>query len=246
MRALDRFTMRSENRSSGSPENFSFAIPFGRPLIGKYVLEFVQIPNTIYNIDSTNNQVYFEESGGGGTLTGSITAGFYDTGTFPAAVKAAMDAVTANAITYTVSINADTNLMTITPSGGTVAIQFGTNTSNSAAQPMGFSASDVATAASVTGDQVIDLSEPRTLGIIFRDSDDRSSTRVSTGRYYSAQIPVNVSFGDVIFQREEDLRNQLLYFTNPVSILEVELINIGTGNVVDLNGLHWSFCLRKI
>lgn len=68
-------------------------------------------------IDSQNNLIDFDETGGSSGLQATITTGSYTLTDFATAVKTALDA--AGTGTYTVSVARDTRVLTITgPSGG--------------------------------------------------------------------------------------------------------------------------------
>ena len=52
----ERVLVRSDDRVTGTAENFS--IRFNQSLDGKYKVHWITIPNTLYNVNVTNNRVY--------------------------------------------------------------------------------------------------------------------------------------------------------------------------------------------
>jgi hypothetical protein len=92
-------------------------------------------------ISSANNKIDFKESGGGSELTATIPSGTYkDPHELAAAIKTAMD--DAGAETYTVTYGDSTGKFTIATGGVFLSILWntGTNTANTIAVTIGFSA----------------------------------------------------------------------------------------------------------
>src|ERR1700679_3553551 len=82
------------------------------------------LPNVIYNIDATNNQLYV--GGGFGESTQTIPPGSYDTTTLPTAITTAMTTagltgvtVTYSATTYMMTLSASSTFTVLIPSGTT-------------------------------------------------------------------------------------------------------------------------------
>lgn len=98
-------------------------------------------------IDTTNQNIDFDE--GGGELTAVVAAGSYTITEFAAAIKAAMD--TAGGQVYTVSLDRDTRVLTISAAGSfTLRVTTGTNIATSPWSLMGFTANQTGT--SLVGD----------------------------------------------------------------------------------------------
>ena len=110
-------------------------------------------------VDSTNNKIDFKLSGGS-QLHATIASATYimgatsaTVGSLLAAVKTALDAQ-GGGTTFTLSFNAGTRKITITPSTGTIQILWltGTNNANGAYAILGFSKADTTDASSQTSD----------------------------------------------------------------------------------------------
>lgn len=114
-------------------------------------------PNTIYQINSTNNVVGFTEDDGlGGTtaLTATLNEGTYSQTEFLTEIKTRMDAASAasgNSYTYTFSVSGTTGKMTITSSSNTFRMDL-----SSSDVVTGFSGTS-SYANSLTGDNTINL-----------------------------------------------------------------------------------------
>ena len=77
--------------------------------------------NSVYNVDTTNNILNFEEDSGG-PVTANIPVGNYNLSQIITALQIAMDAVSPNLRTYTITSSVITNKLTITGSAGTFQI----------------------------------------------------------------------------------------------------------------------------
>jgi len=171
----------------------------------KYELQDIYLANTQYTFDSSNNKIYFAENTGLALNTATITPGTYDSSTLPAQIKTQMDAAsiaTGNTRTYTITYSASTLKFTVTGSAGTFKFMFGSNTSNSAAQRLGWSTYNIAgaddtLAAAITSPYLIDLAYPLCLSITI----DGINTDISSGKKdYFAQVivPFDVPVGTIM------------------------------------------------
>lgn len=156
--------LNSQFRSSGLLQNPSFVM--GGDTLSNIValkLKNACIPLTFYTIDDRNNKIYFaEDVGGSETLIGTIPDGHYTSSTFPAAIKAAMDAVGSN--TYTVSFATLTSLLTITSSDTDFKFLDGVDNCN---YEMGLVSDDLNSfAASIIPSEVIDLSGVKVINLV--------------------------------------------------------------------------------
>ena len=103
-------------------------------------------------IDSTNNAIDFKESGAGPEANATIVSGTFSVSGLAAAVKVALEAVSPNGRTYTVSQSASSGKWTIT---GSVFLELlyltGTNTATSVDSTLGFTKVDHTGATTYTG-----------------------------------------------------------------------------------------------
>lgn len=101
-------------------------------------------------IDDTNYQLNFAE-GAGPELTAELNNGEYTLTTFLTEIKRALD--DEGALTYTVTVDRDTRLITITTTSNfSLLVSTGTNAGNSPFDLMGFTGSDRTGASTYTGD----------------------------------------------------------------------------------------------
>ena len=131
-----------------------------KPSVGGFtkceLLSF-SMPLTSYNVDSTNNQIYFNV--GGTDYTTSITVGSYNVCTLTPELKRVMDLVSGESfdiwydsalfrLVFTISTAAD------------FSFTWGTNTPNTAAEILGFLNSNTSVAQTITSTNAINLSLP--------------------------------------------------------------------------------------
>lgn len=168
-------------------------------------------------IDSSNNRLDFKETSGGTELSATITAGTYSVSTLAAAIKSAMEVVTANARTYTVSQNASSGRWTI---AGSVYLDIlfstGTNAASSIRDAIGFGTNDYTGSTSYTGPisawhteegVVIDLQsaeEIDTIAILF---DSRIGIKLSDAAQVYVQASATNSWASPGFEQEVFIDN---------------------------------------
>jgi hypothetical protein len=123
-------------------------------------LEEIYFLNSHPIINPGNLYIYFKEDGGS-TLTATLTQGFFTTTSLPTMLEDALE--TAGALNYTVSIDPDTQQLSITTDlGHTVQIISG---SNDATHELGFYTLPTSAAQMITGDAIVDLSTPASIFI---------------------------------------------------------------------------------
>ena len=239
MQNVQYFVINSADRVAGSASSTDFKVRVNPCIshVNKVELLELTVPNSIYNVKSTNNVIYFKEPLSGGNDTATITPGAYTTTTITAAIAAAMNASTNNAYTYSVAFDSTTYKLTIT-STGAFQLQFATFTTNSAGSLLGFT-TDTTAGLSQVANQAIALFNPRNYYIDFKDfnSNVRSTNSVEYGTFI---INSTVNSGGIEswsllsrYPQSISLSNQTI---NTLSIAIKDVNN----TVVDLNGLDWS------
>ncbi|RTL05231.1 hypothetical protein EKK58_08770 [Candidatus Dependentiae bacterium] len=196
LRIVDyNYATKSNVAISASSENSNFPARN----IGHEFRSKVWRSSGFFVIDSTNNRIDFKETNGGPELSATVSVGEYSVSALAQAIKSSMEAVTANARTYTISQNAATGKWTI---AGSVYLEIlfssGTNAATSIRNAIGFGANDYSSATSYTGSKaawhteegiVIDLKsaeEIDTIAILF---DPRIGIKLSD----SAEIYIQAS-----------------------------------------------------
>lgn len=119
------FVINSQDRNSAVyPSVSQYRIELRQPYIDVVSVEllYAALPLSVYNVSANENIINFEEVAGH-PLEAIVPIGNYpDTTTLAASVAASLNAASANAVTYTASINALTGNMTITSDGANSSI----------------------------------------------------------------------------------------------------------------------------
>lgn len=179
--------INSKDRTSGSASSSNFIYKLNRPVehVHRIGVRRVILPFSYYVFNSNNNVITFDE--GGGDLTATITAGNYTKTELETEIKTRMDA--AGGDTYTVSINTNTYLLTIS-STGTFELDFRTSTNAASAyDQLGFDDANYATAGSHTSPNAVNLNGP--LALYIRSNELSGGTR---GRFINQNVGSNIIF----------------------------------------------------
>lgn len=233
------YTVKSSQRSSGTPQDCK--IDFYSNLEGVYQVKTLVIPNTFFNVDSTNNTIYFFENGLDKSCT--LTSGVYDTSTLETEFLSKMNTASTGFNTFTASYNSSTFKYTIT--GTSVFIlRFGTFTTTSAATVLGFTSANTASSTSQTSDSVVDLSSLASVGMNIMES-NIPGVENSVGQRHSLYVPLSASGGSYIYTFSTDL-SQYLRFAQPTKTLSVKIVNPVNNNVISLNGFNWELLLSPM
>jgi len=156
MQKVQYLVINSQDRVSGYPHQFKAYINPALESFKRVELYNITMPNTIYNITSSNNLIYFLE--GSTALVATITPGAYTSTSILAAIGTAMTSASVNSYTYTSTFNQNTFMITIT-STGSFSLTFATNITNSAGYILG-SITNISARTSQTATQVIQLNQP--------------------------------------------------------------------------------------
>lgn len=197
------------------------------------------MPVTQYNVDSTNNQIYFDV--GGSDYTASITEGSYTICTITAELKRVMDL--ASSENFDIWYDEALFRLVFTIGTGTFSFTWGTNTSNTAAGLLGFLNSDSTPAQTITSDHAINLSLPLyfyvdipQFGIHCRSTNENDyATFVVSSLQNSAGINVFNMFSNY----------QLLERSGNTTLNAIDVRIKERGNkLVDLQNSEWAMLLR--
>ena len=234
-----KFIISSSDRSASSSSSSDFTVPISIVIPkGTYSLEYVLLPNGVYNVNSTNNKIYFND---GSNKTATITSGFYTTSSLPTAVKTAMDTASGGTQTYTITINPDTQVMTIASTGNT-SLKFGTNTTNSSASILGFSNTDTTASGSNVGNYIVNLNRQNfyKVNINSISNNYHSGTQNVNSTFV---IPITSNPQEVISYAPEESFSQHITFENNVKELRV-VVTDESSNTINLNGVEWFFIIK--
>lgn len=243
-RRKTRVSINSKHLNSGG-SSVDFTIPIDG-IHDVYQIEILNlsIPNTLYNVNSLNNKIYWIDTNGASIIS-TITAGNYTSAEILTSLKTVLDADTTGVETYTVAIGDNTEKITITPSAGTCGLEFGANTSNSMASLLGFEDVDVAVGSSLTADNVYDLSYTHNIYIesdLASKFDDRTVNTTQNYRPILSIVNRDTSFGSLL---HESPNTRVSYRANIGQIRSINMrlkddLNNPLGGDTGLNGRHWS------
>jgi hypothetical protein len=140
MRNQQKYFISSRSRVSGTSSDFIYSMNFAGQKVKGFKISNVTIPFKFYPINSTNNIIYFTE--GATPATATINPGTYTPTSLATHVQAIMTAASPTVSTYTVTYNSISDQFSLAISAGTFQFTFGTNTSSSANEILGFSQQD--------------------------------------------------------------------------------------------------------
>lgn len=205
-----------------------------QPLEGSYRLSEVVLMNTIYSVNSKNDQIYFVE--GGAPFVGSLTNGTYTSTELALEIKSAMEAV--GGVTYTIVYNQNTHTYDFdgTANFGFTFSSFGTNTARFL---LGKDNVDDVEGLSQESEGCIDLNPHK---IIYFNFPAGVSQLQTSGNIQSTfHLSTWGDFGDTIRQSYSDV---VLSFASKTQI--AYKVHDREGNVIDLNGGEWEIVLVKV
>lgn len=229
----------SRDKIKGNSNDFTVTLNPAFNNVKKVELLSLSLPQTIYNINSTNNVIYFNETGP--LLSTTITPGNYSASILASTIASTLTTASPNLYTYTSSISNLTYKMTIT-STGNFSLLFGSNILNSIGPFIGYTI-DTISALSQISNGIILLYQPSyyIIDILELPVSTKSSNVKDFGTFV---INTRTNSGDIeifeVLNRYhiiESYDNQNIYQLN---------IKLKTYNnvLVDLNGAEWFMLLR--
>ncbi len=235
------YLIDSTLRSSGTLQsgNYNF-INSGTIGPGTYELLSFQMADNLYNVDTTNQDIFWDE--GAGDLTAAIPVGSYTSATLAVAMKIVMDV--ASGSTFTITHAADTGLYTFAIAAGTFRFKYLTNLTDVATLITGFDALDGVLAASQVSDNPIDLTLHKNI-LIDIAQDSSQNVTLLTGFEASFTVPIgNAAFGELLgFEKAEGYAQQIILAAN-MNSLDISLFD-GSGNALT-NVANWKLLLRRL
>lgn len=232
---MNNITLKSRDRISGYAN--SFKLKSIRPLHGKYKILSVIFPNTIYNVNASNNKVLYN-----GTLL-TLPVGFYDSTNLPSAIKKMLDD-DPGPDTFTVIISSTTGKLTITSDTSTV---FSLEFTNGLDKILGFDAmNNLSGAFTYTGQYIINYDINTSVGIHINESSVRNVENV-TDDCFNASIFVplsTVNFGQYVTINDENAFEQFIIFEQPTKVLNISVVSLSDQSLVDINGCEFEILIK--
>lgn len=238
MNSVKYLLVESSKRISGSAQDYTIQIPAVQHAT-RVSLISASIPNTLYNITTSNNTIYWTRAG---AKTTTISPGAYSVSALVVALAAAMEAAD-NTETYNVSYSATTMKITITCSAaiGLTCV----NIIDAIWDVLGFSTSaNRAAATSHEGDDVLRLDFPSYLLISVAEFAPAGVVCADNIRAnFIVYMDTNSQYVQ-IYNHKNSFDNLSEYTSrNGINNLTVRLLQ-PDGSLVDLNGGDWSFVLQ--
>jgi hypothetical protein len=227
--------IESIKRNSGTASDFKIQLSRQIEQGDTYELTYAHIPETYFQVDSTNNQFYFNE--GSTDILATIPSGYYTNATLAAALSAAVNAVSAHF--YTVALSAVTQKITITDGSGSFTVKMGTERS-APCVALGFT-TDTALAATQTGESNVNLEKNQSLSVDVNEVINVQGTNFGS----TFDIPSEVDSLQVAAYRSDSRFVQTVTFNHPTTQLRVRLKD-AQNVTIDLQGHEWFMLLKRI
>ena len=235
MEGIKLFSINSKDRLAHSRSSTDAIFQFNAYNATSVEVISFQMPMCQYNIDSTNNNVFFND---GSNRTFTITPGNYSIYDLLPELQSKFNTVSAN---YTVTYSDVSMRITIT---GLLPFRFlfATNLTNTSAYILGFNNTDGVLALSQTSDNSIDLSLPlfvccdvTQFDTNVKSTDDTSSTFI---------FPNKVNGGDILsFSEMTDFKQCSRVIEPNIQNLCIRFSFPGNRNF-SINNVDWMMALR--
>jgi hypothetical protein len=227
----------SDQFDSGTNNNPSYLLTHQIQDVKKIKVSSVSVPFSYYIVNA-NTQVFTFEEAAGGPVSFNITNGNYNSTTFPAQLKSQLEANSNGTETYTVTISASTNKLTI---ASTAVFEIDIASSSSIT---GFTTA-TSSATTHTADNVINLSGTSNLFLRSNLANflQRDSIVENNNTYNNVlkQIPINANSGDIIFKEFSD--TDYLEISADVSDITFSFTD-DSNNTIDFNGFPFSVTIQ--
>lgn len=229
----------SADRSSGTSTDFKVQINPPINGINKIELFSISMPNTAYNINESNNFIYFTEDI---DIAQELFPGNYNINTLLEAIGSRMTTASNVESTYVATYNPTTMKITVT-SGGNWKFNFGNQITNSIASILGYAN---VTPGSLSdhweAENVVQLHKPL---VYFIDIAQLPVSCKSTNTDFATFAITSTTVGSQIEYFHQNERYPIIETYNHQNVYELSIKVKSRGNrIVDLNGAEWSLQLR--
>jgi hypothetical protein len=206
---------------------------------GTYLLKYVIIPNTLYQVNEENRRFILEE--GLNTYNITLALGNYDFNSFSTMIADILTNVGTN--TYNVSIDAVTYQLIISSTG---AFRFNLS-SPRVRSLLGFNQILPTADAlfNLVSENVVNLGSPASLGIAINQTSTRGYENIATDTVGTLYIPLNVESGNYIALSSLELP-QYISFKSRERQLDITVVDTSTNTQVDLNGGDYELFMTRV
>ena len=240
MQAPQYLLIDSIDRIHYSQSTNDFVIQFNPSLdhIKSIKLKALFLPLTHYNVNDTNNVIYFTD--GSTEYIATLVNGIYDAINILPAIKAAMES-TPYAGTITATYDDIAHLYLI-ESSTNISLQFGSYTSSSIASLLGYANVDTPLGLTHLANVVCNLSVPEYFFINL--SGVNSNVRTTNSENSTFIVFTNTNSGRVNYYFENThYMSSSRGNTHPLQVVRVTLKERGN-RIFDINGVNWSMLLQ--
>jgi len=206
------------------------------PITGKYILQLFAMNNNLYNLNSTNDKFYANSS------IISLTNGNYIGLELATLLESALISEFSDA-TITVTYNTNAGKLTISSPSTSLALEFGSNISNSARKLFGFDQTDTTTSTTNISPNVAHLSP---YSVIFLGIKEDNDDVIQGSNHFASTFVLfdkSSSFTGTLRMTSEDLF-QTVKFSRTKS-LRFEFSDVDD-NEVEFNGAEFIILLKKL
>ena len=240
--------VESKDRDNGTPENFISNVQMRNSFlqdIESIAIHEVIVPNTMYNVNVSNNRLVVKVYDDAvrttllETLDVLLSPGYYTISTFNASLKLLLDGATGLGHIYTSVQNTITGKLTLSNDRGFIDLDLTLSLLNMLS---GHLVNPVNATQALLGSRLVDLRGVVNLSILtnlsthsLNNSGDHNNKFIS--------VPMNKAFGETVFY--EPPNAQFYEFNSNLNELRIQLVD-ENNKQVDLNGFDWkvSFVLN--
>lgn len=248
-----------------SPNSYRFSFDHPYDNIVSISLLSAEVPKSQYNVNSSNNKIYFQETNaqvsGGTFLEATIPVGDYTLATLKTALESAMNGVGTATYTLDITTNAAQSKVALSSTLGGVDLfnllfnggteNFGNKTrsvyrDSSIGPVLGFNRTDKTESGSYTGDARVNLNGDAYVLMKFTDFPYMDAGINSDGAQNAfAKIPLDTHTDNVKYHKEGDYEivRTLEQLHTRLDHLDISFVNYD-GSLYDFNGLEHSITLK--
>ena len=235
---MDNILIKSIDRQSGTSDNF---VIYSNLIIeGTYIVKSCSIPNTIYNVNNTNNQFVLLE--GLGSIPVTLPVGNYNHSTFANMLEVTL--TSAGLLTYSAVIDPITYVMTVTNTTDSFCAFDFTQIKSFAQQLMGFERDYTGANTSIVSDGIVVLGSPESIGIQIEQSTSRNYENISTDSVGTIYVPLNKAFGSYVTIPSIDLP-QYVKFERRERHLRIRIVDTSRNIPLSLNSANYELLLSR-
>ena len=210
-----------------------------------FYITSVVIPSSFYVVNSNNNQLLINYTGGPSTIT--ITPGNYSASELVSTIQTSLTNINS---AWTITYNTNTGTFSFSTSSTAFGLD-ATGATSILWQLMGFLQQVYSTDTTTkTSTNVADLTGPKYVQIVsnalsFKSSFEPGSTNTGV-KNVILRIPVKVnSFDMIVYENYNDINNMIPFQREFPNIIDISLVD-EEGNTLNLNGMEWSFVITAI